>query len=183
MDEDEYEAELSTIDSLSESDVLDFLTRHHHDWTSCDFCSELMHEGDGSIVLALLYRYQSSEANIPSKVVEAMCSATVGPITEGDLATGNGPPMGELIALTKMPECTPSAYEDVIYSFSPRWYREQDWTLDDVKAFVLERAGLPNAPADFAKRATDAFHGCWHPGPFEACYECQDVMRQANGTS
>lgn len=182
MDDEEYEAELSTIDCLSESDVLDFLKRHHHEWATCDFCSELVTD-DGSIVMHLLYQYRNTGTIIPSKVVEAMCSATVGHIAEADFAHGDGPPMSELIWLTKLPECTPSLYEDVIYGFSPRWYNEQRWTLEDVKAFVLERAGLPNAPADFAKRATDAFHGCWHAGPVEACYECQDVIRQANGTS
>jgi len=179
MDEEEFDSELSTLDSLEESAVLDFLSRHFHDPTTCNFCSDLMDDMSESVVTEVLGRYREISAGPPVRVVEALCSA-LGPIDVGQRRYGLGPPMTELFQLTKLPECAESVYEKVVSSFSPSFYNEVEWTLEDVKKFVLERAQLPNAPIDFAKRAVQAFHDCRHLGPVEACTDCQPIIRQAN---
>ena len=179
MDEDEFDAELSTIDSLSEPEVLGFLNRHHHVYTSCDFCSDLMHEyGDGTI-WELLRRYEDAGISPPSAVVEAMCSLTLGPLSEALHETGNGYPMHELVHLTKLADCTIETYEHLNQLWDVRWYREQEWSMKEVQEFVLERAKLPNTPVDFANRATAAFHDWMHVGDFGPCQECQDHIQAA----
>ena len=179
MDEDEFDAELSSIDSLSEPEVLGFLARHHHLYTSCDFCDELMHEyGDGT-VLELLGRYEDAGILPPSAVVEAMCGLTLGPLSEALRDTGNRPPIHELIELTKLADCTVESYDRINYLWDIRWFAEQEWSLESVRDFVLERAKLQNAPVDFAKLAIEEFHSWMHAGPVEACEECQSVIQEA----
>ena len=180
MDENEFEAELSQLESLDESETLNFLSRHCHSLVGCEFCSDLHYEYGESVVTEILQRYETRAATPPASIVEAMCSA-LGPIDEGLQALGISPPMTELSSLTKLPACTPATYERIIYAFSPNFYSEANWSPDDIRDFVLERAQLPNAPVDFGVRVFDDFHGEFHGGLLEDCADCQPAFQEAIG--
>jgi hypothetical protein len=183
MEQEDFELIDSQLETMTDSEIVEFIKSHTHDLTTCGYC-EWIYENDPpqSIVGDLLHRYELGSLSNPEptdQVVVAMCDAvdkiweTVETWDTGLLA------MTDLMRLTLFPACKAQSYERIVAGFDWTFYRDHEWGLDEITDFLRARASLPNATNKFIKGVVNEFHMNPHGGSdISSCEECQSLLRE-----
>jgi hypothetical protein len=181
MDETNFDSVWSSLETMSTTELTDFVKEHTHDLTSCDFCNELWEDEHESLVGWLFSGgYVDQSPSSSPELILAMCDAIdVIWVTVEDWEPGQAC-TSDLMRLSQFEACTAETYEKLLEGFDWRFFRDSDWEIDDIREFLTPRASLPNLPANFNSQAVELFHDVRHmdAGDVEKCQECQGLIQE-----